>query len=216
MAKQDSNQHMAESITDGVFYHVAHNKNYVRRERLAQGSVFTVGHETNPFFGYYDRARTYVVHKDGENIRVPALKFLRDVKNGRITGSDLPKQAYNVANHYSMLSRELIMEEVRRDTAPDAPSRKSCLWVVDNLSLAAYWQKKIGGRSRLLKLSLSGKIHLGDAKHLMNESEPLAETYAKAQSYWRSEMTDDALPEILFSGTATVLEDDLEAPPRES
>ena len=203
---------MADTITDKIFYHVAHNKNYVRRDPLAVGSVFTAGDETNPFFGYYDKARTYTVQKDGENIIVPALKFLRDVNRGRITGTDLPKQAYNVANHYSMLSRELIMEEVRLQIAPNAPSRKTCLWVVNELGLAAYWAKKIGGKSRLLKLSLTGKIHHGDAKYLMNESEPLAETYAKATSYWQSEQTGDPLPEILFSGTATVVEDNLQPP----
>jgi len=207
---------MVETTTDSIFYHVAHNKNYVRREPLARGSVFTVGHEINPFFGYYDKARTYTVQKDGENIVVPALKFLRDAKRGRITGSDLPKQAYNVANHYSMLARELIMEEVRRDIAPEAPSRKTCLWVVDDLGLAAYWARKIGGKSRLMKLSLTGHTHRGDAKFLMNESEPLAATYDKAQAYWKGEQTDDPLPEILFSGTAIVLEDNLEAPARNS
>jgi len=203
---------MVETVENAEFYHVAHNKNYVRHEPLAAGSVFTVGENINPFFGYYDKARTYTVQKNGENIVVPALKFLRDVKRGRITGTDLPKQAYNVANHYSMLARELIMEEVRLQIAPGAPSRKTCLWVVDDLGLAAYWQRKIGGKSRLLKLSLSGTLHYGDAKYLMNESEPLADTYAKATSYWQSEQTDDPLPEILFSGTVKVIEDNLQPP----
>mgnify|MGYP000120106383 CR=1 FL=1 len=205
---------MVKTVENGIFYHVAHNKNYVRREHLSEGSVFTVGHETNPFFGYYDKARTYRVQKDGETIAVPALKFLRDAKRGRITGGDLPKQAYNIANHYSMLARELIMEEVRRDIAPEAPSRKTCLWVVDDLGLAAYWQRKIGGKSRLVKLSLTGTTHRGDAKFLMNESEPLEATYEKARSYWLGIQTDNALPEILFAGTATVIEDNLLAPER--
>jgi len=202
---------MTEIIKDGIYYHVAHNKNYVQRTPLSVGTEFEVGHETNPYFGYYDKARTYNVHKDGKNIRVPALKFLRSFKNGTIMGPDLPKQAYNIANHYSMLSRELIMEEVRRELVPDAPSRKSCLWVVDSLSLAAYWQRKIGGRSRLMKLSLTGKMHKGDAKLLMNESEPLADTYEKARQYWLGEQTEDALPEILFAGKVLVLEENLKA-----
>jgi len=201
---------MTETITDRVFYHVAHNKNYVRRKPLSVGLVFKVGQETNPFFGYYDKARTYTVKKDDKNVVVPALKFLRDAKKGRITGTDLPRQAYNIANHYSMLARELIMEEVRLQITPNAPSRKTCLWVVDDLGLAAYWARKIGGKSRLVKLSLSGQAHRCDAKFLMNESEPLAATYEKATAYWQGDMTDDPLPEILFSGTATVLEDNLQ------
>ena len=198
---------MADTVTDEIFYHVAHTKNYVRRAPLAEGDKFTVGCETNPFFGYYDKARTYTVVKEGENIVVPALKFLREARRGNITGSDLPKQAYNIANHYSMLARELIMEEVRLEIDPNAPSRKSCLWVADSLSLATYWQKKLGGKSRILKLSVTGTVHLGDAKHLMNESEPLAATYAKARAYWRGEQTSDPLPETLISGTVTVRED---------
>jgi len=201
---------MAEQVENGIFYHVAHNKKYVRHTPLCAGTVFTVGTETNPFFGYYNNARTYTVQKDGENIKVPALKFLRDAKRGRISGNDLPKQAYNIANHYSMLARELIMEEVRHVIAPDAPSRKTCLWVVDDLSLASYWQRKIGGRSRLIKLALTGTVHRGDAKFLMNESEPLPATYEKARNYWLGQMTGNALPEILFSGTAEVIEDNLD------
>lgn len=205
---------MTKTVQDGIFYHVAHNKKYVRREPLSKGVSFTAGAEVNPFFGFYDRARTYTVHKNGENVEVPALKFLRDAKRGRITGTDLPKEAYNIANHYSMLARELIMEEVRLEIAPDAPSRKSCLWVVDDLSLAAYWQRKIGGKSRLVKLSLTGTLHKGDAKFLLNESEPLPKTYEKAKAYWRGEMSADPLPEFLFAGAAMVVQDNLEAPDR--
>jgi len=200
---------MVETVTDGIFYHVTHNKKYVNRDRLSLGTVFTVGHEINPFMGYYDKARTYRVNGPEGEEKVPALRFLRQVKRGRITCHDLPKQAYNIANHYSMLARELIMEEVRRDIAPDAPSRKTCLWVADELSLAAHWQKKLGGTSRMLKLSLTGVLHRGDAKYLNNESEPLPKTYGKAQRYWEGQMTEDPLPEFLFSGTATVVEDDV-------
>jgi len=203
---------MVDIVTDAEFFHVTHNKTYVRHEPLVLGQSFSVGEETNPFMGYYDNARTYGVQAEGKTIKVPALKFLRDVRRGRIDCPDLAKQAYNVANHYSMLARELIMEEVRRDIAPTAPSRKNCLWVVDDLGLASHWQRKLGGESRLVKLQLTGTLHRGDAKFLMNESEPLATTYEKAHAYWRGEETEDSLPEYLFTGTATLVEDNLEAP----
>jgi len=203
---------MVETVTDAEYYHVMHSKSYVRRAPLQLGQSFSVGTTTNPFMGYYNKARTYSVNAGGKTIDVPALKFLRDVRKGRIECPDIAKQAYNVANHYSMLARELIMEDVRRDIAPTAPSRKSCLWVVDELGLAAYWQKKIGGASRLVKLRLTGTLHKGDAKFLLNESEPLADTYDKARRYWLGEQTTSALPEYLFSGTAIFTEDNLEVP----
>lgn len=203
---------MSETVKGLEVYHLCHQKDYVYHSALSPGQCFTAGKTVNPFFGYYDKARTYKVEAGGSTQDVPAIKFLRDIKNGHIECPDLAREAYRIANHYSMLARELIMEEMRLKTAPDAPSRKTCLWVVDDIGLAAYWKRKIGGPGSIVRLSLTGTVHRCDAKHLMNESEPIEETYKKAQLYWEGAMSTDPLPEILFEGNATVLEVDLVAP----
>lgn len=203
---------MSEKVKELEVYHLCHQKDYVHHAALIPGQSFIVGETVNPFFGYYDKARTYKVEAGGTTRNVPAIKFLRDIKNGHINCPDLAREAYRIANHYSMLARELIMEEVRLKTAPEAPSRKTCLWVVDDIDLATYWARKIGGPGSIVKLSLTGTVHRCDAKHLMNESEPLEETYEKAQLYWQGALSKDPLPEILFEGNATVLEIDLTTP----
>jgi hypothetical protein len=202
---------VVELVENMTVFHVAHNKNYVRREPLKMGQKIEVGKATNPFMGYYDKARTYSVKHGNTTQKIPALKFLREVNKGKIECADIARQAHKIANHYSMLSRELIMEEIRLQIAPTAPSRKTCLWVVDELPLAEYWSKKIGGTSQIVKLSLTGCIHRCDAKHLMNESEPLADTYAKAERYWLGQVSKDPLPEILFAGSATVTAENLQS-----
>lgn len=141
---------------------------------------------------------------------MPALRFLREIHRGAIECPDLPKQALAIANHYNILARELIMEDARQHTAPNAPSRKNCMWVVDDLGLAKYWQRKLSKKSFIVRLQLEGIFHKGDATLLMNESEPISETYERAEQYWRSEMSADPLPEILFTGTGIVLEDHVE------
>jgi Protein of unknown function (DUF2441) len=80
------------------------------------------------------------------------------------------------------------MEEVRREIAPDAPSRQRCLWLADSLEEARAWQVRLGGASaRILRLNVSGGVHRADAALLLGDSEPLSQTYARARSYWRGE-----------------------------
>ncbi|MFC3053140.1 DUF2441 domain-containing protein [Kordiimonas pumila] len=198
---------MNNSIQSGEYFHVVHRKNYIPYEPLQEGDSFSVGTEINPFFRYYEKAREYKVKGPDGPMTVPALRFLADIKHGRIKCPDLPKQALSIANHYNTLARELILEEVRLRINPKAPSRKTCLWVSENLELALIWKKKIIGRSRVMRLRLEGSFHTGDARLMMNESEPLSVAYSKAERYWHGDMSDRPLPETLFSGSATVLEE---------
>jgi Protein of unknown function (DUF2441) len=105
-----------------------------------------------------------------------------------------------------MLARELIMEDVRREIACNAPSRKSCLWGANSFEEAESWKMRLGGACRIARLNVSGTIHRADAAHLLSDSESLALTYERAHAYWRGEISAAPEVETLFSGLATVLE----------
>lgn len=198
---------MTSPLKDGEYFHICLKRNYVRHKPLEVGDTFTVGDKHNPFYTFYETPRSYSVKTDKGSVDVPAMTFLREIHRGQINCPDLAKQALAIANHYNILARELLMEEVRLQFAPDAPSRRKCMWVVDDLGLAQYWQKKLHGNSYIVRLHLEGDFHRGDATLLMNDSEPISNTYEKAERYWKGETTDDPLPEILFTGVGAVLED---------
>lgn len=191
---------------NGEYFHVSHQKNYNHFPALAIGDTITVGKEVNPFFTHYERTRQYKVTTPDGPTMVPALRFFNEVRKGNIGCNDLPVQAYNVVNHYNTLARELILEEVRRDVAPYAPSRKTCLWVSDTMELAQIWHRKLAKGSHMFRLELDGQFHAGDARLMMNDSEPLSDAYTKAKRYWQNDTSENPLPEILFEGKATVLE----------
>lgn len=177
---------------------------------MARGDTFTIGQKNNPFYDFYERPRQYTVQSPDGPVHLPAITFLREINRGKVDCPDLPRQALAIANHYNILAREIIMDDVRQRIAPGTPSRKRCLWVVDDLGLAEYWQKKLGTKaSNIVRLLLEGNFHKGDATLLLNDSEPISTTYKRAEQYWQGHMQDDPLPEILFEGAAAVLEDNV-------
>lgn len=196
---------MPETVSGDEFFHVTRILTYNNNPPLEIGQQFEVGNIHNPFFGFYENEIKYTVSDPSGQIKVKAIKFLSLVKDGKINCPTLPKTAHEIAEHYIMLVRELIMEEVRKEVAPDAPSRKSCLWVVENIDQARHWVGRLGGNSRIARLSMDGTIHRADANLMLGDSEPLSRTYANAHSYWQGEMSDSPEPEVIFSGTTTVV-----------
>ena len=196
---------MVEMIRDREYFHVTRALAYNNHAQLQIGTVFDVGSNTNPFFGFYEGVRAYPVQTPNGQVEVPAIKFLKSVRDGTINCPNLAQIATDIAEHYVMLARELIMEQVRIDIAPDAPSRQRCLWLADTLDEAKNWQARLRGNGLIASLKLSGTIHRADASHLLGDSEQLATTYARARSNWNGEQSCKPELETLFCGTATVL-----------
>ena len=169
------------------------------------GTEFTVGENTNPFFGFYENTREYpATTPDGERM-IPAIQLLKGIRDENLEWPNFSTIACQVALHYMMLARELIMEEVKQKIAPDAPSRKTCLWMATDLSEARIWQNRLNNGGKIAQLRATGITHRVDAAYLLGDSEPLTQTYDKARNYWLGQMSDNPQPEILFSGKATVV-----------
>jgi len=196
---------MVEKISEQKFFHVLHNHPHSTFETLADGTEFTVGNSTNPFFGFYENIREYDANTLDGLKKIPAIQYIKGVRDENLNVPNFPAIACEVAVHYMMLARELIMEDIRQQIAPDAPSRKTSLWIVDNLEGAKFWLKHLGGEGTIVQLLATGTIHSADASYLLGDSEPLTQTYNKARSYWLGKTSDNAQPEILFSGKATVV-----------
>jgi hypothetical protein len=197
---------LAEQVSRKTLYHVTRsNLKYSTHPLLEVDSKLTAGKESNPFFAYYERSVTLPVKTADGTIQVSVMRYLSAVETGEIDPSDLPRIARSIASHYVMLSRELIMEETRKQIAPDAPSRHTCLWMLETEEQARYWQHRLGGASRIAVIRAWGVVHRADASLLLGDSEPLSETYRRARSYWRGEASDNPETEVLFSGRGEVV-----------
>lgn len=197
---------MSKKATKAELFHVNSNRFYSKEAPLKVGNSLEVGRRHNPFFSFYEQARRYPVNTEQGEIQVPAIKFLSAIARGEINCSDLANISLEIAQHYMMLSRELIMEQARQEVDSAAPSRQSCLWMAETLHEAKHWQNRLGGESRILRLQVTGVIHRADASLLLGDSEPISETFSKARLYWSGKHTNDPEWETLFQGSASVIE----------
>jgi hypothetical protein len=176
--------------------------------QLVSGKKFVAGEAHNPFFGFYEQPRTYDVARQGGGFdRYTAIAFLRAVRDGGIQDcTGLAVFACEIAQHYQMLARELLMEQVRDADYPRLPSRQSCLWACNTIEEARLWQGKLGTGSTICRLEVTGTVHRADSKLLLADSEPLSRTIERAHAYWRGEVSDNPEMETLVAGDISVVE----------
>lgn len=195
---------MVEQVTNRNLCHMTVTRPY--KQAFADNQMVKVGDAFNPFFAFYESACKYpVTTSDGAVVQVPAIKYLNQVKLGKVNSPNLATIAAEVATHYVMLCRELIMEEIRCDEFKGAPpSRQRCLYACDTLDEAQYWNRRIGENGTICELNCTGTIHRADSRLLLGDSEPLSVTRARARKYWRGEVGENPEFETLFVGEATV------------
>lgn len=199
----------SERVKDRKLFHLTETKPY--KQALVINQMIKIGEDYTPFFGFYEGSRTYpVTLHDGTVIQVPAVEFLKQVQAGNFNCPALPTIAAEVAQHYVMLCRELIMEDIRLaefDGKP--PSRQRCLYTCESVEEARYWKQFVGPSSIVCELICTGTIHRADASLLLADSEPLSVTKEQARKYWRGEAGKNPQWETLFVGEAKVTGFDL-------
>lgn len=195
---------MVEKIVDRTFYHLSCTTNY--KNQFTPNQSVRIGGEHTPFFAFYEKTFTLPIENPTTRTMedVPAITWLRRVQQGTIAPHNLPQTAFYIVRHYNMLVRELIMEEVRAAEFPEAPSRQSCLYALESLADFNAWKTALTDPGTLCSLSVTGTIHVADSNLLLDESEPLSTTRARARSYWRGEMTADPRREVLIVGDVCV------------
>ena len=198
---------MVEQVKDRTLYHMTVTKPY--KKAFVANQVVRVGDAYNPFFGFYEGSRQYLItdSNTGDVIQVNAITWLKRVQEGTIntTPEILACLAVEVTQHYVMLCRELIMEEVRRDEFNSEPSsRQNCLYVCDTIEEAHYWKNRINENGTVCELTCTGTIHRADARFLLSVSEPISVTKDRARTYWHGDVSDNPELETLFVGDATV------------
>ncbi|BAV45198.1 hypothetical protein MesoLj113a_47190 [Mesorhizobium sp. 113-1-2] len=196
---------MLERVVDVELFHVARTAlTYNERPAMTVGSIIEAGPAHNSFFGSFERPVAFSVPINGKQQMVPAVELLFRIQKGEFATAALPKMAWDTANHFKNLSRELLMEIVRMKEAADAPSRMKSLWTTDTLGQALEWSKILGGPATIFSLRATGKVFRTDAALLMKDSEPYSVSLHRASEYWAGKARDQKEPEILFEGIAIV------------
>lgn len=200
---------MVEQVSGRRLFHLTETKPY--KVALVPDQIVKVGESFTPFFGFYEGSRTYpVTLENGTTVQVPAVKFLKQVQAGNINSPMLPAIAAEVAQHYVMLCRELIMEDIRlAEFNGEPPSRQRCLYAADSIDEARKWKQQVGPESTVCELTCTGTIHRADASLLLGDSEPLSVTRERARRYWQGEAGESLQWETLFVGVAKVTGFDL-------
>jgi hypothetical protein len=143
----------------------------------------------------------------GDTIQVKAVEWLKRVRAGTIKPASLQtlaQIAQDVTMHYVILSRELIMEEIRTNEFSDAPSRQNCMYAAETLAEAQQWNAKLSNSGTVCELTCTGVTHRADSCLLLGDSEPLTVTRDRARQYWRGDVSSSPLMETLFVGEAKV------------
>ncbi len=120
------------------------------------------------------------------------------------------KEASRLLNCYSILQRELVLEEVRKRFFSELPSRKNSLYLCDCNQLE-HWKDKLtipGKNLDLFKVEVTGELFKSNDILLPDNSESINTMFEQAKKYWKADLTDisDEESEYLFNGKIKVLE----------
>lgn len=204
---------VVDAVSNRRLFHVTVTKPY--KQAFTAGQIIEIGVIENPFFRFYESAREYPINDNGNLVIVKAIRWLSLVRQGQIAPHPgiLPSIALEVAQHYVMLSRELIMEDLRiREFNSLPPSRQTCLYTCDTQDEAKHWVNRLGDAgASICELICTGMIHRADAMLLLGDSEPLSVTRDRGRRYWNGEASDHPEWETLFVGKAEVVSTGLEA-----
>src|SRR5258705_5230169 len=135
------------------------------------------------------------------------MTFLRLVRDGAVTSATFPGIAFDTANHFLMLARELLWENVRLAEFQDVPSRQRCIWLVEALEDVKRWIAQLRFKPdlyRVVRVRAHGRALRVDGNNLAGDSEPLPIWFEKARAYWSGRDSPHPIPEVLFEGRIEV------------
>lgn len=108
---------------------------------------------------------------------------------------------------------EVIIEEERIKHFPEFPSRKTCIWLLDDYQEALnYWwneflkQEAKFNNPKIIKLRVNGKIHRSDNSYFWFQTLGLTDIRKLAFDYWSGIPGREPFEEIMFAGEAEILE----------
>ena len=162
----------------------------------------------NPFFSYFDTPKLCKANTSNGIETIGFMKYLEGVRDKTITPVNLEYVAWSISDHFMQYARELIWEEVRSKNFPSLPSRLRCIWLAVSLDDAKIWaaRMKLEKNFQILKVNADGNFHIADESFLVGDSEAYSKSVENAQRYWKGELNEGGLREVLFEGNLKVID----------
>jgi hypothetical protein len=198
---------MMKHVKGRKLYQVTLTNGY--KQAFVPNQKVKVGADYNPFFKFYETTLLYPV-KDGDTgeiAQINAVEWLHRVRIKTILTSYemLAEKAHVVSQHYMILARKILMEQIRLDEfSGEPPSRQRCLYLCESVEEAKAWLPLVGAEGLVCELTCTGKTFRADSRLMVKVSEPLSVTRDNARAYWKGEVSADPRMETLFEGDAVV------------
>jgi hypothetical protein len=197
-------------IDKQVYYHI-HIPESGKTE-LEVGKEYESGNSPNRFWGYY------LNHEHLCNVApyqgyCAAFILDRHINSPLFQNAELNKSmlvySADVLKECGMFLRELIFEEIRFHEFPEAPSRRTALYLTDEADVQ-YWLSWFSGLplpKLIYRVECSGIIHKGNQVFLDSDITSYSEYAQEARNYWSGVGVDGQVKtEILFQGKWKILE----------
>ena len=175
-----------------------------------KGQRVEIGAQLNPGAAYEETAvRECYGIKDSRGRDLTPLALLQGIQAKWV------KQPSNIGDFVIELVGglnkrlfELIFEQIRAEHYPSLPSRRRCIWVVENIAGARNWEKTMApkGPIQTVELLATGRIHRADDTWLHIDDDPNKQIREKAHKYWRGEISGRSKKEIIFVGDIEIVE----------
>ena len=124
----------------------------------------------------------------------------------------LLKEARRIISGANMFTREMALEEIRKQKYPDLPSRKHSIWVCDEKGLD-FWKKQLISEEHdnldLYKVSLTGNLFKSSDSFLPDDYYTYENMLKCADEYWNPKFENEVQEEkaeYLFQGKVKILE----------
>jgi hypothetical protein len=125
------------------------------------------------------------------------------------TYTQMLKEASRLLKCYSLLERELILEEVRKKYYKKLPSRITSIFLCDSKQIE-YWKEKLTNNSEpdLFEVKVTGKIFKSNDELLPKSGESYLTMVEQAKKYWNADLKniDEKTSEYLLEGKIKILE----------
>lgn len=194
-------------VKNKTFYHIHKPNGYSPLWVPGNQIDFTIK-RLNEFSSYYSKAK-FILNFRGEN-HYPNSLVQKINQSGVPDGHEIvPVLDFfgTVIKESALYLREIVFEEVRLQYFSNLPSRKNCIWVFEK-DATDYWSRTLGGSQHLLRLELTGVIHIADQRHLVPEILPEDIIRQNAFNYWTgTDGQNKCEQEILFEGIVKILDE---------